>query len=209
MGCGFSNCMTAMTLYVLSIEDTDCFVIIPFCIQSIKEWTNVVFISGGCAYFHAILIDEENDLYGFGDNVYRQTGSTVFSNMVNPAWKYISYFFISKPYFAKYEIFFKYMGNFWLYPYSGIGNVIEDWWEVFPYAYKIGALPWEVRKLSCWFIFVAQLKQIWLNTISEREHLTVYWISVAVWLHYNNEIANGYILLDSSLAKYQFSMKEI
>ena len=40
-----------------------------------EEWTNDVFISGSCAYFHTILIDKENDFYGFGGNVYHQTGN--------------------------------------------------------------------------------------------------------------------------------------
>ena len=56
----------------------------------------------------------------------------------------------------------------------GIGNVIEYWCQVFPDAYKVGALPWIVRKLSCWFIFAAQFTNSWqpTNFVCIRKHLT-------------------------------------
>ena len=56
----------------------------------------------------------------------------------------------------------------------GSGNVTECWCQVFPDAYKVGALPWIVRKLSCWALFSAQFMNFWQRTnfVCMRKHLT-------------------------------------
>ena len=50
-------------------------VIVPYCLQSIDELQDVVFVSGSCGHVHTILIDKYNNLYGFGDNEYHQIGN--------------------------------------------------------------------------------------------------------------------------------------
>merc|ERR1712176_1719520 len=52
---------------------------IPFCVQSMKEYADIVFESGDCGYNHTMLISKfpTNDLYGCGGNSSNQLG---FSN---------------------------------------------------------------------------------------------------------------------------------
>ena len=49
---------------------------------------------------------------------------------------------------------------FWPCLRVGLGCLIEYWCEVLSDVCKVGVLPKVVRKLLCWFIFAAQLKQI-------------------------------------------------
>ena len=50
-------------------------VITPFCIQELDGMKDVVFVSGSCGHDHTVLLDKENDVYGYGGNGSNQTGN--------------------------------------------------------------------------------------------------------------------------------------